>query len=172
MKLIVAALLLGLFADALADQPQSLPLWPDGAPGSVGKTGAESTRVTALGEHIVSNVHAPSITPYLPSVVARTGAAFVVVPGGGHAELWMDHEGYRVAQLLADHGIAAFVLKYRLAREKGSTYTVEGNELPDPARDSHRAKPRGRVAARSESSRCHRFFRGRRARAPRGHAFR
>jgi len=131
VKLIVAALLLGLFADALADQPQSLPLWPDGAPGSVGKTGAESTRVTALGEHIVSNVHAPSITPYLPSVVARTGAAFVVVPGGGHAELWMDHEGYRVAQLLADHGIAAFVLKYRLAREKGSTYTVEGNELPD-----------------------------------------
>jgi len=54
-----------------------------------------------------------------------------VVPGGGHIELWMDHEGYRVAQWLSDHGVAAFVLKYRLARAKDSTYTIEGNELPD-----------------------------------------
>jgi acetyl esterase/lipase len=114
-----------------ADEPQSIPLWPEGAPGSSGKTGAESMRVTELGEHIVSSVHSPSITPYLPAPETRTGAAFVVVPGGGHAELWMDHEGYRVARFLADHGIAAFILKYRLAREKGSAYTIEGTELPD-----------------------------------------
>jgi endo-1,4-beta-xylanase len=43
----------------------------------------------------------------------------------------MDHEGYRVGQWLSDHGVAAFVLKYRLARENGSTYTVESNALPD-----------------------------------------
>ena len=43
----------------------------------------------------------------------------------------MDHEGYRVAKWLSDRGVAAFVLKYRLAREPGSTYTVEGTALSD-----------------------------------------
>ena len=46
----------------------------------------------------------------------------------------MDHEGYAVAAFLADHGITAFVLKYRLAREPGSTYTIEGDELADVQR--------------------------------------
>jgi endo-1,4-beta-xylanase len=46
----------------------------------------------------------------------------------------MDHEGYTVAAWLSDHGVAAFVLKYRLAREKSSTYTVEGAELQDTQR--------------------------------------
>jgi endo-1,4-beta-xylanase len=63
-----------------------------------------------------------------------TGAAVIVIPGGGHSELWMDHEGYNVAKWLSDRGVAAFVLKYRLAREKGSTYTIEGDELQDVKR--------------------------------------
>jgi acetyl esterase/lipase len=46
----------------------------------------------------------------------------------------LDHEGYSVADWLSKHGIAAFVLKYRLAREAGSTYTVEGTELQDTQR--------------------------------------
>ena len=45
-----------------------------------------------------------------------TGAAIIVAPGGGHRELWIDHEGYRVAKWFSDRGIAVFVLKYRLAR--------------------------------------------------------
>ena len=43
----------------------------------------------------------------------------------------MDHEGYNVAAFLADHGIAAFVLKYRLARREGISYKVEGDSLAD-----------------------------------------
>lgn len=129
---VVAAVLFGAFTPVFAaDPPPGIALWPQGAPGSEGVTTPESTRVTEQGEHIVSNVHAPTITPYLPAGGAQTGAAFVVVPGGGHRELWMDHEGYRVAQFLADHGVAAFILKYRLAHEKGSRYTVEGTELAD-----------------------------------------
>jgi len=125
-------LLLTLFSTAPAlAQSQPLILWPDGAPGSEGKSGKEAVRITEQGEHIISNIHVPSITPYLPAPDKATGAAVIVVPGGGHVELWMDHEGYRVAQFLADHGVAAFILKYRLAHEKGSTYTVEGNALPD-----------------------------------------
>src|SRR5580693_4626611 len=111
-----------------------VPLWPNGAPGSEGKTAAESVRIAAPGgDHIVSSVHNPSITVYLPKANA-SGAAVVIAPGGGHSELWVDHEGYNVAEWLSDHGVAGVVLKYRLAREKGSTYTVEGDALADTQR--------------------------------------
>jgi acetyl esterase/lipase len=116
---------------AIAGQPQTVPLWLHGAPGSEGKLTAESVRLSAQGEHIVSNVNAPSISATLPEPAKATGAAVIVIPGGGHVELWMDHEGYEVAAYLAAHGIAAFVLKYRLARAPGSTYTVEGDSLAD-----------------------------------------
>jgi acetyl esterase/lipase len=118
----------------VAADPQVIPLWPNGAPGSEGKTEQETVRVTSEGDHVVSSVHYPSITVYLPSQGKATGAAVVVLPGGGHAELWMDHEGYRVGQWLSDHGVAGFVVKYRLAKQPGSTYTIDGNELPDVQR--------------------------------------
>ena len=123
-----------LASSALAQEPQPIMLWPNGAPGSEGKMGDELVRLTEQGEHIVSRVHRPSITPYLPAAALATGAAVIVIPGGGHRELWMDHEGYRVGRWLSDHGIAAFVLKYRLAREEGYTYTIEGNALADVQR--------------------------------------
>jgi endo-1,4-beta-xylanase len=106
-------------------------LWPNGAPGSEGKTAPEVIRISPEGDHVVSSVNRPSITVYLPTPDKATGAAVVIAPGGGHSELWVDHEGYTVAAWLSDHGVAGFVLKYRLAREKGSTYTVEGTELHD-----------------------------------------
>ena len=46
----------------------------------------------------------------------------------------MDHEGYNVAPWLAERGIAAIILKYRLAREEGSTYSIEGHSLADAQR--------------------------------------
>ncbi len=119
---------------ALAADQEVVLLWPNGAPGSEGKTAPEKVRLTPEGEHVVSSVHQPSITVYLPPKETATGAAVVIAPGGGHAELWVDHEGYPVAQWLSEHGVAGFVLKYRLAREAGSTYTVEGNSLPDMQR--------------------------------------
>jgi endo-1,4-beta-xylanase len=128
--LFISLLLLSALAAAPAEH-EAIPLWPNGAPGSEGKTAPESVRVTPEGDHVISSVHQPSITPYLPSRENATGAAVIIAPGGGHVELWMDHEGYNVAQWLSEHGVAAFILKYRLAREKGSTYTVEGNALPD-----------------------------------------
>ncbi|HEY4975501.1 MAG TPA: hypothetical protein VII41_17950, partial [Steroidobacteraceae bacterium] len=119
---------------AAAAEPAPVLLWPDGAPGSQQPASPDQVRLSPLGEHIVSGVHQPSITPYLPAAGHASGAAVIVIPGGGHRELWMDHEGYRVGRWLADHGIAAFVLKYRLAQEAGSTYTIEGDELADVQR--------------------------------------
>lgn len=132
---IVPAFLLLLFVVTTARaQDLVVPLWPNGAPGSEGRTEAETVRITEDGEHIISSVHRPSIAAYVPEEGAATGAAVVVIPGGGHRELWMDHEGYRVAEWLRARGVAAFVLKYRLARAPESTYTVEGESLADVRR--------------------------------------
>src|ERR1017187_5168350 len=134
MKLLAsfaALCLLPICAGAADTEPRPMPLWPSGAPGSEGKTAPEAMRLTPDGEHVISSVHKPSITPYLPSKESATGAAIVIAPGGGHSELWVDHEGTNEAKWLSAHGVAAFVLKYRLAREKGSTYSVEGTSLDD-----------------------------------------
>ena len=115
-------------------QPTPIKLWPKGAPGSEGNVSPEAVRLNPDGEHIISNIHDPTILPYLPAAGTATGAAIVVAPGGGHVELWMDHDGYAVAEWLSSHGVAAFVLKYRLARDTNSKYTVEGTELADMQR--------------------------------------
>jgi endo-1,4-beta-xylanase len=130
LKLIVTAFLLLVSAGA-AENPAVIPVWPGDAPGSEGKTAAEKFRVTSEGEHIFTTIHHPSLTVYLPPAGRATGAAVVICPGGGHRELWMDHEGYNVARWLAAHGIASFVLKYRLAREEGSSYQVATHSLAD-----------------------------------------
>ena len=115
-------------------QSTPIKLWPKGAPGDETNPTAETIRLTPEGEHVISNVQEPSITPYLPQPNAAAGAAVIIAPGGGHSEIWIDHEGYDVAEWLSSHGVAAFVLKYRLARAKGSKYTVEGTELGDMQR--------------------------------------
>ncbi|RYD20316.1 MAG: alpha/beta hydrolase [Verrucomicrobiaceae bacterium] len=122
-------LLSALTSIALAADP--ILLWPGGAPGSEGKDSPEKVEVSASGEETVTNVHRPSITAYLPSKEKANGAAVIVAPGGGHKILCCTHEGSNVAKWLADHGIAAFVLKYRLASEEGSTYTVDEHAVGD-----------------------------------------
>lgn len=117
-----------------AEDPPAILLWPDGAPGSEGKTAPEVVVFSDNGERNVSSVHQPSITPFLPADGTANGAAVLVIPGGGHSKLCVDHEGVNIARWLAERGIAAFVLKHRLAREPGSTYTIEGHALPDAQR--------------------------------------
>lgn len=117
-----------------AAEPPVIPIWNGIPPGSEGQNGEEVVRITESGEHIISNVHRPSITVYLPASAEKSTAAVLVLPGGGHRELWSDHEGHNVARWLSSHGVAAFVLKYRLAREEGSPYTIEEHEVADAKR--------------------------------------
>lgn len=64
---------------------------------------------------VVLNVVDPEIIPYLPAPGTETGAAVLVCPGGGFSALSWNNEGPQVAQWLSAHGVAAFVLKYRIA---------------------------------------------------------
>jgi acetyl esterase/lipase len=101
--------------------PTPVALWPEGAPGFEARQ-QEPEHVSYRQEKdivfpVISNVHHPSLTPYLPSAAKATGAAVIIAPGGGNWFLTIDREGYDLAQQLAGRGIAAFVLKYRLARD-------------------------------------------------------
>ena len=66
-------------------------------------------------DRMLRNVTVPTLTPYLPEPSVRTGTGVVVAPGGALHFLAADNEGANVAQRLAERGIAAFVLHYRLA---------------------------------------------------------
>ena len=126
-----------------ADRPAEIPLWPGGAPGSEGKTAKEVVVTNANGEQSVWSIHNPSLTPYLPSKEKATGTAILVIPGGGHRNLAITHEGYNVAQWLSERGIAAFVLKHRLARETNSTYKIEVESFGDTQRAMRLIRSRG-----------------------------
>lgn len=56
----------------------------------------------------------PDITPYLPKDKTDKMAAVVIFPGGGYTGLADGHEGKDYAQFLNLHGVAAFVVHYRL----------------------------------------------------------
>lgn len=128
------ALLLATPVTAQTRVPAAVPLWSGVVPGSEGRSGDEVVQTSANGEQRVTNVHRPSITPYLPARDRATGVAVLVIPGGGHRQLVMTHEGYNPAAWLRDHGIAAFVLKHRLAREPASTYRIDVEALADATR--------------------------------------
>ncbi|MGH9309959.1 MAG: alpha/beta hydrolase [Vicinamibacterales bacterium] len=130
----IAAMCLGPAPRGASQEPAIVEVWPGVPPGSENRTGPESVRVTEGGDHVVTNVHRPTLTVYLPPADRASGAGVIVMPGGGHRELWVDHEGHTVARWLSDRGVAAFVLKYRLAREAGSTYAIEQHALPDAQR--------------------------------------
>ena len=101
-------------AALLAAEPQTIVLWPGGAPGAVGDEEADR----------------PTLTVYLPPAERAVPTGVVVCPGGGYAKLAMDHEGRQVAEWLNSLGVAAFVLKYRL----GPRY-----RHPAPLEDAKRA---------------------------------
>lgn len=90
-------------------QPGAIPL-RGGPPGMVA---SEQWEQPVIGGRSVRNITEPTLTPFVPDPGKATGAAVIVAPGGGFYSLSIDDEGYAVARWLADHGVAAFVLKYR-----------------------------------------------------------
>lgn len=102
-------------AAATPPQMQVFPLYgedpvPNSKPSPDEETGAE--------EGFIRNVSRPQIHVYLPAKMRATGTSAVVIPGGGYFGLTFDWEGTQQAQFFVDHGIAAFVVKYRVPSDK------------------------------------------------------
>ncbi|HEY1203117.1 MAG: alpha/beta hydrolase [Bryobacteraceae bacterium] len=130
----------GLIGCAGALPAQEISLWPNGAPGF------ESRRNEPIEakDYWIRNIHNPSITVYLPPKEKATGAAVVICPGGGHRELVFKAEGEEPAEYLNSLGVAAFALKYRLAREEGSPYSLQKHPREDAQRAMRLVRSRAR----------------------------
>ena len=96
-----------------SDSHPVVRLWPHGAPGSDGWTQKE-IEFGSRGSRGVRNVVDPTITVYLPDAATATGAGVIIAPGGGFRFLQWNNEGTNVAEYLQKHGVASFVLRYRL----------------------------------------------------------
>lgn len=92
------------------DEPNAIPLGTGGVEGQT----APETWFRQWGDPMARNISTATLTPFLPKPGTANGAAVIVAPGGGFRWLSMGNEGWEVAQALAERGIAAFVLKYRL----------------------------------------------------------
>jgi acetyl esterase/lipase len=88
-----------VIAEKEAKIPEAVLLWPKGAPNAQGDSDEDK----------------PALYPFLPAKEKNTGCAVIVAPGGAFTHRAMDYEGVTWAKWLADRGIAAFVLRYRLS---------------------------------------------------------
>ena len=103
-------------SSSMPDSPATIPLWSGDAPGSEGWDQVEQEALIAPALKVIRNVTHPTLTVYLPDRAVATGAAVVICPGGAFHFLSIDMEGTDVATWLTEHGVAGFVLRYRLLR--------------------------------------------------------
>lgn len=103
----------GMTEVPVQDDVGAIPLYDGAAPGFDGATQTE-TWFDIGTERWATNVTVPTLLPVLPDDPETTRAAVIVVPGGGFQFVSMDNEGYPIADWLAERGIAAFILKYRV----------------------------------------------------------
>jgi acetyl esterase/lipase len=115
------AILVSLSVSATAQDgtiyPLEAPSEPNAIPlgtGGVENQPAKETWFRQWGDPMARNITKATLTPFLPKAGTANGTAVIVAPGGGFRWLSLDNEGWEVAKALADKGIAAFVLKYRL----------------------------------------------------------
>ena len=137
--------------------PMTAPAEPDAIPLRTGSVTGQASPEVWFRQYNVAmtrNVSTATLTPVLPDPAKATGAAAIVAPGGGFLMLSMENEGWRVARALADRGIAAFVLKYRLkptpadpaAFERALTAMFAGAGRPQS-----RLSPDAAIAGRPQS---------------------
>ncbi|MBO9545008.1 alpha/beta hydrolase [Caulobacter sp.] len=125
---------------AIPAQPNAITLNTGPLPGAT----AQESWHSQYNSVFARNVTVATLTPFLPDPAKATGAAVIVAPGGGFRTLSMENEGWDVAKALADKGVAAFVIKYRLNQtpadmagfEKSMTQMFSATAArprPDPA---------------------------------------
>ncbi|QJR82888.1 alpha/beta hydrolase fold domain-containing protein [Alteromonas pelagimontana] len=119
------------------DQPNAIEI------GTAPLPGAQTLEAwhSQYGSRFVRNVTVATLTPFLPDPANAIGAAVIVAPGGGFRTLSMENEGWDVARALAEKGIAAFVLKYRL-NQTPSDMTEFKRAMDEMFSDTGRRPPR------------------------------
>lgn len=136
-----------------------IPLWNGPAPGTSAWTGAEVDKVIdhPVGKiRIKTNITVPTLTVVRPAPGKANGTAMIVVPGGAFQALAWDMEGTEVARWLADQGITAFVLKYRVRPQEMDSK----DPLPSDVPGMMRALAPRRAIAIADAEQAVRLVRG------------
>ena len=119
--------------------PQTIQLWPHGAPGPKTATAPEADTTTqednlVAGRPVIrlGNVSEATVTVYRPAQETETGTAVLVFPGGGYQILAMDLEGTEICHWLNSLGVTAVLVKYRVPQPLKTRYA-------EPLEDAERA---------------------------------
>ncbi|MCK5942486.1 MAG: alpha/beta hydrolase [Planctomycetes bacterium] len=121
--LVAATAALLTLSSARAQEPDTVLLWPDGAPGALGDEPKDQPKLLVW--------HAGKTDAARPAIV--------VCPGGGYGHLAMGHEGREIAAWLTSIGVTALVLDYR--------HRGKGYGHPAPLQDAQRALRTARARA-------------------------
>lgn len=111
----VVLAVVAVVGNAVAAEPETVLLWPDGAPGAKGDAAADC----------------PTLTIYLPEADKAVGTGVVIIPGGGYGGVAINHEGHDIAKWFNSMGIAGFIVDYR--------HRGKGYGHPAPLQDASRA---------------------------------
>lgn len=98
LLVVVLIVALPLAAQRGGASPERIRLWSGDAPGALGTEPADI----------------PTLDIYAVPGDRASGAAVVVLPGGGYGNLAINHEGEQIARWWNSLGVSAFVLRYRL----------------------------------------------------------
>jgi acetyl esterase/lipase len=126
-----------MVAIPIPSQPDAIELNTGPLPGA---TVPESWH-QQYGSKFARNVTVATLRPFLPDPSKATGAAVIVAPGGGFRTLSMENEGWNVARALAERGVAAFVLKYRLNQTPADLEEFARPPAPRPANTAAGSAP-------------------------------
>lgn len=129
--------------------PLQAPAEPNAIPlntGGVANQPASESWFRQWGDPMARNITKATLTPFFPARGKANGAAVIVAPGGGYRWLSMGNEGWEVATALAEKGITAFVLKYRLhptppSLEEFTAWMNRPRNAPPPPNDTAKTTP-------------------------------
>lgn len=128
--ILLVVLCVGSFQIIAQQKQTEISLWPNGAPGFENR----KDEPPKAQDWWMKNIHNPSLTVYPAPADKATGTSVIICPGGGHRELVITAEGKEAAEYLNSIGVTAFVLKYRLANEENSPYSLETHVRADAQR--------------------------------------
>ena len=151
-----------------APAPEVVRIWPGAPPGTGDWKGPETDRSVNLPHapsiHMISNITVPTLTIFRPAPGQANRTAVIVCPGGGFQYLAITHEGDMVARWLAERGVTAFVLKYRV--RPSPSFRIPGDIRHHPERFAAFAQSMegGRRIAVADAVQAIRFLRANAAR--------
>lgn len=128
-KVGVSTLVLCLLQQIAVHAQEIIPLYTGTIPNA-----KESAKKESYSNGMFRAVTKPTLEIYLPAKEKSSGTAMIIIPGGGYGVVVYEGEGITTAKKLAQHGIAAFVLKYRLPDDSTMVDKTIG-----PLQDAQRA---------------------------------